>query len=74
MARLSVFFETQKVETAKRMIVYTYGDYLAICGGLLGLFLGFSALSVFELFYYFTLRLFWRIYRLRTQNDATASH
>jgi hypothetical protein len=32
-------------------------DFISYCGGSLGLFLGFSALSAVEIFYYFTLRL-----------------
>lgn len=31
-------------------------DFLANCGGLLGVFLGFSFLSLVEIFYFFTLR------------------
>jgi hypothetical protein len=33
-------------------------DFLSYCGGSLGLFLGFSALSAVEFLYYFTLRMF----------------
>jgi hypothetical protein len=39
-------------------------------GGLLGLFMGFSLLSIIEIFYYFTLRLWWRILkRKKAKND-----
>jgi hypothetical protein len=32
-------------------------DFVCYCGGSLGLFLGFSTLSAFEIVYYFTLRI-----------------
>jgi hypothetical protein len=36
----------------------TFVEFLAQSGGLLGLFAGISALSIIEIFYFFTLRLF----------------
>lgn len=39
-------------------------DFVAACGGLLGLFMGISLLSIVEFVYYFSLRLFCS-YRLR---------
>lgn len=66
--RLSIFFQDNKVETTTRMEMYTFADFLAICGGLLGLFLGVSALSIVELLYYITLRLFWSIRHSRLTN------
>lgn len=44
---------------------YTLIDFLYICGGLLGLFLGTSLLSIIEMIYYATLRTFWIIWRPR---------
>ncbi|XP_031639513.1 pickpocket protein 28-like [Contarinia nasturtii] len=64
--RLSIYFddqETMKIE--KRINRYSLEDILAFCGGVLGLFLGVSLLSIIEIVYYFTLRLFWIIYRPR---------
>ncbi|XP_055294959.1 pickpocket protein 28-like [Sitodiplosis mosellana] len=66
--RLSISFN-DRVETVKRVELYTFSDFLAICGGLLGLFLGISALSIIELVYYFTLRWFWIVRRSRTRNN-----
>lgn len=37
--------------------LYGTVDFLANCGGLLGLFVGVSVLSIVEVFYYFILRL-----------------
>lgn len=41
----------------KRTEFFTQTDLLASCGGLLGLFMGISILSLFEIIYYLTLRL-----------------
>lgn len=49
------------VETLKRSEMYTYTHFLAICGGLLGLFLGISQLSIIEFIYYSTLHLYWTL-------------
>lgn len=42
---------------------FTFIDFLAQAGGLLGLFVGASFLSVVEVFYFFTLRLFVNVCR-----------
>lgn len=65
---MAIFFRDQNVETTKRMEVYTYSDFLAIVGGLLGLFLGMSILSVTEFVYYGTLRWYWAARREREAN------
>jgi acid-sensing ion channel, other len=36
-------------------------DFVSLCGGSLGLFLGISAVSVIELVYFFTIRLFFKM-------------
>lgn len=46
---------------------YTISDFLAICGGLLGLFLGISLLSIIDLIYFSTLRLFWIFHWSKTK-------
>lgn len=52
-------------------------DFLAMSVGILGLFIGFSALirhlSVIEIFYYPFLRLFCVIRRMNTENDESQS-
>lgn len=53
--------------TLQRSALYTFADFLAICGGLLGLFLGVSALSVIEFFYYSTLRLYWKLRQIKSK-------
>lgn len=57
MARLSIFFKETQFITSKRSELYGKTDFLANCGGLLGLFMGVSILSIVEIFYYLTIRL-----------------
>ncbi|KAG4070425.1 hypothetical protein HA402_005657 [Bradysia odoriphaga] len=56
-ARLSIFFKENQFITSKRSELYGPTDFLANCGGLLGLFMGASFLSIVELLYFFSLRL-----------------
>lgn len=56
-ARLSIFFKEHQFITSKRSELYGLTDFMANCGGLLGLFMGVSVLSIVEVIYYFTLRL-----------------
>lgn len=44
--------------------------FTANTGGLLGLFMGFSLLSVIEIFYYFTLRLWSRIWKKKLKKNV----
>lgn len=64
---LKIYFKENEFITSKRSELYGRTEFLAACGGLLGLFLGVTALSFIEIFYYFTLRLVWtlRLYRYR---------
>lgn len=57
MTRVSFFFKEQQFFVSERNELYGTVDLLDNCGGLLGLFVGFSLLSVIEIFYYLTLRL-----------------
>ncbi|KAL7010701.1 hypothetical protein ACKWTF_016843 [Chironomus riparius] len=56
-ASLKVFFKDSEFVPLKRFQLYGTVDFLANCGGLLGLFVGVSVLSIVEIFYYFILRL-----------------
>lgn len=56
-ARLSIFFKENQFITSKRSELYGQTDFLANCGGLLGLFMGVSLLSIVEIIYFCTLRL-----------------
>ncbi|XP_055303176.1 pickpocket protein 28-like [Sitodiplosis mosellana] len=54
---LFVVFKEHHFISINRTESYTMSDFIASCGGLFGLFMGISLLSVIELIYYFTLRL-----------------
>lgn len=64
-AQLKIYFKENEFVTSKRIELYGLTYFLASCGGLLSLFIGVTALSFVEIFYYFTLRLVWtfRMYR-----------
>lgn len=51
-----VFFKEAQFITSRRSELYGQTDFLANCGGLLGLFMGFSILSLVEILYFLTLR------------------
>ncbi|KAK9883370.1 hypothetical protein WA026_001542 [Henosepilachna vigintioctopunctata] len=57
MTRLNLFFKEQQFITSERNELYGQTDFLANCGGLLGLFTGFSFLSIVEIVYFLSLRL-----------------
>ena len=59
---LSVFFKEPQFMTIQRSELFGLTDFLANCGGFLGLCMGVSILSLVELTYYFTIRLY-SIYR-----------
>lgn len=67
-SRLFVSFKFPDVQTIKCVEITTYSDFLAVCGGLLGLFLGVSVLSIVEFLYYSTIHLYWIVRRVRDQN------
>ncbi|XP_073843681.1 pickpocket 26 [Musca autumnalis] len=55
--RVSIFFKEAQFLTSKRSELYGTTDFLANCGGLLGLFMGVSTLSIVEIIYFCTVRL-----------------
>jgi len=57
MSRVSIFFKEAQFLTSRRSELYGTTDFLANCGGLLGLFMGVSTLSIVELVYFCTVRL-----------------
>ena len=54
---LFVSFKEHHFISINRTESSTFADFVASVGGLLGLFMGISMLSVIELIYFFTLRL-----------------
>ncbi|KAF5270643.1 hypothetical protein FQA39_LY01381 [Lamprigera yunnana] len=55
--RVFFFFKEQQFITSERNELYGFADFLASCGGLLGLFIGFSFLSIIEILYFLSIRL-----------------
>ncbi|XP_055846905.1 pickpocket protein 28-like [Episyrphus balteatus] len=55
--KLKLKFKDDTFNGLKRTELYSLSDFIANCGGLLGLFMGISILSLVELVYFFTLRL-----------------
>lgn len=57
-ASISIFFKENQFIASRRSEQIGLTDFVASCGGLLGLFMGVSILSIVEFIYYFSLRLF----------------
>lgn len=55
--RIFISFKDNQFFASRRSELYNTTDLLANCGGLLGLFMGFSFLSLIEAVYFCTLRL-----------------
>uniref|UniRef100_A0AAG5DSI9 Uncharacterized protein n=1 Tax=Anopheles atroparvus TaxID=41427 RepID=A0AAG5DSI9_ANOAO len=58
MSKVAIFFKKSHIITSRRSELYGMVDFLANCGGLLGLFMGVSILSLLEICYYITMRPF----------------
>ncbi|VEN46107.1 unnamed protein product [Callosobruchus maculatus] len=56
-ARLSILFKYDSFLTSERNELYGPADFIANVGGLLGLFTGFSLLSLIEILYFLSLRI-----------------
>ncbi|XP_068083963.1 pickpocket protein 28 [Anabrus simplex] len=67
---ISVFLKNMQVLTRKRSELYGLSDFLANCGGLLGLCIGFSILSLVEVVYFFTLRIFFNFRKEHKKQEA----
>ena len=60
----------ESAETGERIERFTVIDFLAFCGGVLGMCMGISVLSIIEIVYFVTLRLFWIIRRWKSENSV----
>uniref|UniRef100_A0A336LE20 CSON007900 protein n=1 Tax=Culicoides sonorensis TaxID=179676 RepID=A0A336LE20_CULSO len=54
---IGIQFESSEVVAMQRISTYTFVDFVAQIGGLLGLFMGISLLSCIEILYFCTIRL-----------------
>ncbi|XP_014277464.1 pickpocket protein 28 [Halyomorpha halys] len=60
-SRISIFFKEMQFTTSRRSELFGVVDFMAHCGGLLGLCCGMSFLSILELIYYITFRIWGNI-------------
>lgn len=56
-SRVLITFKDEQFFSSRRAEVYSLVDFIANCGGILGLFMGISILSIVEIVYFSTLRL-----------------
>ncbi|KAJ3655391.1 hypothetical protein Zmor_014523 [Zophobas morio] len=56
---MAIFFKREQFMALERAELYSVFDFISNFGGLLGLFIGFSLLSLVEILYFFTLRIFY---------------
>jgi Amiloride-sensitive sodium channel len=70
LSRLTVKFMDSHILTSKREELHGQTEFIANCGGFLGLFLGVSFLSFVELAYFCTIRLWVDIFRERNQRNC----
>ncbi|CAD0197337.1 unnamed protein product [Chrysodeixis includens] len=71
-SKLEMYFKKSRFVSMRRSELFGVTDFLANCGGLLGLFLGFSFLSLVEIFYFLTLRLCCTLKKDLEEEKATA--
>jgi acid-sensing ion channel, other len=67
LTRVSFLFKEAQFFASKRSELFGQTDFFANCGGLLGLFMGVSLLSIVEIVYFFSIRLLctWRRSRMQ---------
>lgn len=56
-SRVLITFKDDQFLASRRAEMYSDVDFIANCGGILGLFMGFSILSIVEMVYFSTLRI-----------------
>lgn len=73
-----LFFKEDQFIALKRAELFGITDFIANCGGLLGLFMGVSLLSIVEIIYFCTIRVIYRIkgqeQPKRTQSGRNLAH
>lgn len=63
--QLSFRFGIENFNPLRRKLRFTVIDFLSNVGGVLGLFAGISVLSIFEIFYFFVLRIFSNLFIIK---------
>ncbi|GLV34808.1 pickpocket 26 [Carabus blaptoides fortunei] len=67
-----IAFKESDFMALRRSEMYGLTDFLGNCGGLLGLFMGFSFLSFLEIIYFVTLRIWCRIRNKKNTDETVA--
>lgn len=67
--RITIFFKEDQFLPSKRSQLYDIIDFLSACGGLLGLFIGSSILSLIEIVYYVLLRVICQVDDVNDDNN-----
>ncbi len=70
-AVVHLFFGSETVESRARKTLYGYMEILASAGGVVGLTLGISMISLVEPIYFLTIRL---IFKRRSSSVSTVHH
>ncbi|XP_037875388.1 pickpocket protein 28 isoform X1 [Bombyx mori] len=68
-ARIMIFFKEAQFITSRRSELYGQTDFLANSGGLLGLFMGFSFLSLIEIVYFLSLRIICVLFKRKNKKQ-----
>uniref|UniRef100_A0A182WEP0 Pickpocket n=1 Tax=Anopheles minimus TaxID=112268 RepID=A0A182WEP0_9DIPT len=56
LSSMSIYYKEAQFISIKRNQLFGLNDFIANCGGILGLFMGVSLLSIVEILYYFTIK------------------
>ncbi|XP_018329645.1 pickpocket protein 28-like [Agrilus planipennis] len=72
-ATVSIFFGENHFDRYTKRLIYSFSDFLSSTGGLLGLFLGLSWLSIVEIIYYL-IKLFVNLWRVRKELHQVQTH
>lgn len=70
MTKLYITFKDSEFFAMKRSELYGLTDFIANCGGLLGLFMGVSLLSFVEILYFFTVRFIIGIFNRHKKSET----
>jgi Amiloride-sensitive sodium channel len=70
---VNIYFKVNQFLASHRSELYGFADFLANCGGLLGLCLGISVISLFEIVYFYIIRL-WVNLRRSKGNISAQKH
>jgi Amiloride-sensitive sodium channel len=69
LSKITIYFSENQFLTSERKEIYSKTDFLADCGGILGLCLGFSVMSLLEIFFFCTIRLWCSLMRSKAKVD-----